>query len=324
MGIDLALAALILVVSVATLTAGPPHIPLDRLWGSLAGAGRPADDFVLLTVRLPRLLTALLVGAALAISGAIFQSLSRNPLGSPDIMGLGAGAATGALVALFAFDAIGLGMVLGSMLGGLGTATLVYALAYRGGIRGYRFVLVGIGIGPVLAAVNSFILSRANVNKAQEAAFWLVGSLNGAGWEDVLPVFAALLALIALTLGLRRQLEIIEMGDDLAFSLGVRVEAIRCLSIAAGVLLAAVATSSAGPIPFVALAAPHIARGLAAGSALRVSTAGLVGALLLSASDLLAQRLPVDVSVPVGVVTGALGGLYLTLWLTAALPRSTR
>lgn len=302
-------------ISYITLACGHPALTFSRWIDIMSGLGKPGETFVLMTVRLPRLITALLVGAALGAAGGIFQSISRNPLGSPDIMGFNAGAATGGLLVMFVLNLVGFPLVAGAMAGGLLTALLTYALSFKSGVNGFRLVLVGIGIGPILGAVNSFILSRANVNKAQEAAFWLAGSLNGAGWEDVVPVAIALAVLLLVLSAIRENLSILEMGDDLAASLGVRVEMVRILAIAVGVLMTAVATSSAGPIHFIALAAPHIARSLVPRQPSRIVTTCLTGALLLSASDLLAQRAVDGVSVPVGVVTGILGGIYLGSWM---------
>ncbi|UWU26196.1 iron chelate uptake ABC transporter family permease subunit (plasmid) [Rhizobium sp. CB3060] len=320
------MAVIVAIIAIAflALTTGQPPLSLERVLASLCGTGTGMENFVLLTVRIPRFLTSLLVGAALAVGGAIFQSISRNPLGSPDIMGFNAGAATGGLIAMFIFNMIGFGLVVGAIIGGLSTAACIYFLSMKKGVRGYRLILIGIGISPLLSAFNTFILTRANVNKAQDAAFWLTGSLNGAGWEDVWPVAIALGALLVFTQPLRHDLDILEMGDELAASLGVRVEGVRRGAIAAGVGLAATATACAGPVSFVALSAPHITRGLTPGSVLRLSTCCLVGALLLSASDLLAQRAIPATSFPVGIVTGALGGIYLAGWLIMAWRRSSR
>jgi iron complex transport system permease protein len=279
----------------------------------LAGQGDPAAAFIVETLRLPRVITALLVGAAFGIAGAIFQSISRNPLGSPDIIGFTMGSVTGAFVVILWLDGTTFEIALGAVGGGLLTAVVVYLLALRGGMQGYRLVLVGIGVSAMLLAVNNYLITRATRDDAFQAAHWMVGSVNGRGWEHVWPVAAALSVLIPAALILSRPLEMLELGDDAARALGVSAERSRLALVFVAVALTAVATASTGPIAFVALAAPQIARRLTRASAPGLVSAALMGALLLVASDLAAQRL-LSVDLPVGIMTGAVGGLYLG-WL---------
>ena len=301
--------------SVAVLSVGTGDFPLSvgEVLAVLAGGGDPAAEFIVETLRLPRVLTALLVGGAFGIAGAIFQSISRNPLGSPDIIGFTMGSVTGAFVVILWIDGTTLQISLGAVCGGLVTAVVVYLLALRRGVQGYRLVLVGIGVSAMLLAVNDYLITRATRDDAFQAAHWMIGSVNGRGWEHVVPVAAALAVLVPSALLLSRSLTMLELGDDAARALGVSAERSRLALVFVAVGLTAVATASTGPISFVALAAPQIARRLTRASAPGLVSAALMGALLLAASDLAAQRL-LSVDLPVGIMTGAVGGLYLG-WL---------
>jgi iron complex transport system permease protein len=202
--------------------------------------------------------------------------------------------------------------------GAVVTALAVYVLSYRRGVTGYRMVLVGIGITAVLTSVISYLLTRAELFEAQQAAVWLTGSLNGRGWDHVRPVGYALLVLVPLTVGLAGQLRLLELGDDAAKGLGVRVERARGALLLGATALAAIATSSAGPIGFVALVSPQIARRLVGGRSLGLLPAAACGALLLSASDLVGRRLFAPTEMPVGVITAILGAPYLLYLLSRA------
>jgi iron complex transport system permease protein len=318
-GLTLAVVALLVV---AVGTGDYPIAPGDVV-KALIGQGDAATSFVVETLRLPRALTALLAGAALGAAGAIFQSVSRNPLGSPDIIGFTAGSAS---AAVFEITVIGGGtaaVAAGSMAGGLLTAFLVYGLAFRDGVSGYRLVLIGIGISAMLEALTNYLLTRARIEDVQAASVWLAGSLNGRGWEHVWPTLAALAVLLPACALLQRDLRMVEMGDDTAKALGVSVERSRLSNILVGVLLTGVATAACGPVAFVALTAPQIARRLTGATGPGVLTAALMGAALMLASDVVAQRLFPSTPLPVGVVTGALGGLYL-IWLLALEARKGR
>lgn len=321
-GLVLAVACAALVV-VAVGTGDYPIAPLAVV-DALLGRGDAATAFVVETLRLPRALTALLVGAALGAAGAIFQSISRNALGSPDIIGFTAGSSA---AAVFAIAVVGGGTAViaaGSIVGGLLTALLVYMLAWRrGGVQGYRLVLIGIGASATLQALVSYLLTRARIEDVQVASVWLAGSLNGRGWEHVWPTLAGVALVLPVAVALQRPLRIVEMGDDAARALGVGIERVRVGALLAGTLLTAVATAAAGPVTFVALAAPQIGRRLTGATGPGVMTAALTGSVLLLASDVLAQRLLPSTPLPVGVMTGAIGGLYL-VWLLAREARKGR
>jgi iron complex transport system permease protein len=233
-------------------------------------------------------------------------------LGSPDIVGFDTGAATGALLVLLVWH--GSAVAAGAVAGGVGTALAVYLLAMRRGVRGHRLILVGIGIAAMLSSVNAFLLTRADVTDAQSAATWLTGSLNGREWTDIRPILVALPILLPLALWLGRDLRMLELGDDTARALGVGAERTRLAAIVVGVGMTAVATACAGPVTFVALAAPQIGRRLTTSTGPTVLPAALTGAALLAGADLAARRL----LLPVGVLTGVLGGVYLAFLLRRA------
>jgi iron complex transport system permease protein len=310
-----ALAAVTSVVAVLSIGTGDFPLSAGEVLATLAGRGDPASEFIVETLRMPRVLTALLVGGAFGIAGAIFQSVSRNPLGSPDVIGFTAGSVTGATLVILLVDGTTLQVALGAVAGGLVTAVVVYLLALRGGMQGYRLVLVGIGIAAGLQAVNAALIARATREDAFEAAHWMIGSVNGRGWEHVWPVAAALAVLVPAALALARPMALLEMGDDAARALGVHAERSRLALVFVGVALTAVATASTGPVAFVALSAPQIARRLTRSAEPGLVAAGVMGALLLAASDLAAQRL-LSVDLPVGIVTAGLGGAYLGWLLT--------
>ncbi|MFG3440132.1 FecCD family ABC transporter permease [Nonomuraea sp. NPDC047897] len=282
----------------------------------------PADagHFVVMELRLPRALTGALVGGALALSGAIIQSIARNPLASPEILGV----TTGASVAVVAgvvlsgsayggasglFSAVGIPML--ALLGGLVGAVTVYALAWRRGLDGYRLVLVGIGVAAVFTNVKYWLLTVGDVNDTGRAMVWISGSLNGRGWEHVVPVALALAVLVPSTMLGTRSLGALRFGDDTVTALGVRMNLSRALMIFAAVLLAAVATASAGPIAFVALAAPQIALRLARCAQPPLLSSAVVGSVLTAGADLIARTAFSPLELPVGIVTAVLGAPYL-------------
>lgn len=272
------------------------------------------DDRLLAIVweaRLPRSVAAVLVGLALGAAGCIFQSISRNALGSPDIIGFTTGAATGAIIHIIFINAGALGTALASLIGGLATAALVYVLSLHGGITGgYRLVLIGIGVSAMLTALNTLMLARGHIDLAVKARMWLMGSLSQATWSTIGPASVATFVALGLICACARALTIMEMGDDEAQQLGVRVEHIRRLSTLGGVALTACAVAMAGPISFVALAAAQIVRRLTASARVHVVSSAVMGAALLCGADLTAKSIPGPVAVPVGILTGLIGGLY--------------
>jgi iron complex transport system permease protein len=320
--VSVVLAVLAAGVFCVSVSVGDFPVPLADVVRSIVGQGSPETDFVIRTLRLPRALTGVLVGSAFGLSGAIFQSLARNPLASPDIIGITQGASASAVAIIVLVGASTGTVALGAFAGSLLTATAIYLLAYKRGVSSYRLVLVGIGIGAVLNAVTSYLLTRAEIYDAQRATVWLTGSLNGRGWEHVRPVALAMAVLVPAVLLLARPLRALQLGDDTAKGLGVPVERARVGLILTGVGLASVATASAGPVAFVAFVAPPIARRLVR-APLAVVPSALVGALLVLLADLVARRAFAPTELPVGIITGIIGGPYL-VWLLARANRIGR
>ncbi|MFF5809589.1 FecCD family ABC transporter permease [Streptomyces sp. NPDC012746] len=314
LAVGLLLAVAALALAVVLIGTGDFEIAPADVVQTLLGNGTPANDFIVNDLRLPRVLVALLVGAALGMSGAVFQSVSRNPLGSPDLLGFGYGSAVGALVVIIVFHGGATEVALGAVIGGLIAGLGVYLLAYKQGISGYRLVLVGIGASAMLVATIQYLLTKAQLVEATRAMVWLTGSLAGRDWAQVWPLLATCAVLFPLVLLQGRALRIMEMGDDAAYALGVRVERTRMLLMVAAILLTTAASAAAGPISFVALAAPQLARRLTRSPGAGLLTGALMGAVLLMLSDWASQRAFGADQLPVGVVTGLVGGVYL-LWL---------
>jgi iron complex transport system permease protein len=314
--VGLALLTVLVGLSLATLTSGDFELTVPEVVGSLIGRGDGASDFIVLTLRLPRLVTGILVGAALAVSGGILQSLSGNPLASPDIIGFTQGAATGAILVIVLVDGSMVQVGAGALVGGVATAVVVYLLAFKRGVQGFRLILIGIGVSFIMLSLNKYLITRASLTDAIAAQAWQVGGLNGRGWDHVQVVGAAVAVLLPLALYFGRRLALMEMGDATAKGLGVDSERTRLALIAISVGLAAVATAAAGPVSFLALAAPQLARRLTGSAGVGLAPTALMGALLLVAGDFAVQRLFSPAQWPVGIATGALGGLYL-VWLLA-------
>lgn len=323
LAVCVALLVLLVAVVSVSLTTGDYPISVPDVLRTLVGRGDRADEFIVTGLRLPRVVTGLLVGTALGVAGAVFQLVTRNPLGSPDVIGFTSGAVTGALVVLLVLQLGGWTVSFGALVGGGVTAALVYLLSSRGGVQGYRLILVGIGASAVLQAANSYLLTRSRVEDAMAAQLWITGSLNGRGWEQAAPLGIGLAVLLPVLLVAGRSLTLLDLGDDAARALGVDVGRTRALVLVLATALTALAAMAAGPIAFVALAAPQVARRLTGAVGAGLVTAGLTGALMLLVSDLAAQRVFAPTQLPVGVVTGAVGGLYLA-WLLVSQWRRGR
>ena len=305
----------ILVAAIASLAfwgmlQGDYKLAPEKVIPALLGEGKPiAVTFA--QQRAARIVAALLVGAALGLSGSIFQVISGNALGSPDIIGFTNGAATGALLQIIVFNSGPVEVALGAVIGGLATSILVWLMTRNTGLHGFRLVLVGIGVGSTLAAFNALLVVRASLTQAQTAASWLAGSLNDMTWERTYSLLGLLLVVTPLLLMLVRPLGAIRFGDQVASGLGVSVNSYRVAALFIGVLLVSLATATTGPIAFVALAAPHIAKSLGRIGGVGFTSSALMGALMVLGSDLIGRFAIPGRIIQVGVVTGAIGGLYL-------------
>ncbi|MEU4835419.1 iron chelate uptake ABC transporter family permease subunit [Streptosporangium sp. NPDC023615] len=316
-----ALVAVAAVVAVLALGTGEFALSPGEVVRVLTGQETGFARLIVLDWRMPRVLLALLVGAALGLSGAVFQSLLRNPLGSPDVIGFDTGAYTGVLIMMAFVGRDHWLTATGALVGGLITAAAVYLLAFRRGVLGLRLIIVGIGVSAILASLNQWLIIKVDLRTAYAAALWGRGSLNDLRWQQVPPVLCAVGVLCLLLLALGARLRVMELGEEAATSLGVRSEPTRLAYLAVGVALTAVATATAGPVSFVALAAPQIAARLTRAPGIALAPAALAGAVLLLVGDFLAVRLFSPTQLPVGVVTVSLGGAYFA-WLLARQARA--
>jgi iron complex transport system permease protein len=309
-----------------SLSLGTTKLPLDEVFKALLGAGESGTRLIVIELRLPRVATGLLVGIAFAVSGALLQTLSRNPLASPDIIGVNSGASAAAVGVIVLAGTGGgnisgaaeqLGLPLAAMLGGL-LATLIVGLLsiQRGVVDASKVVLIGVGVAAAANSLVAWLLVVGDVTDAGRAAAWLAGSLNARTWSDATPVGIAVAVLLPIAMMFGRELEALVLGDDVASSLGVRVSRVRLALLIVATVLAAMATAGAGPIAFVALVAPQVAQRLAKTDRPPILTTAMLGALFVTAADLIArnglQVLQVGpYELPVGVVTAAAGAPYL-------------
>ncbi|GAA3637412.1 FecCD family ABC transporter permease [Microlunatus ginsengisoli] len=315
--VSLAFAAVLIGLFLAALVIGDFPLTVKQVIYSLTGRGTRASDFIVYELRLPRAVTGIAVGACFGLSGAIFQSMMRNPLASPDIIGITAGASAAAVVAILMLGLGGFAVSAFSFVGALVTALLIYALAWRQGVAGYRLILVGIGIGAMMAAVIDYLMTRASVWDAQVALQWLTGSLNGTSDTTMRTLLTLMVVLVPLTLWARSALSGLQLGDDTAAGLGVRVERSRLLLVVFGVGLASIATAAAGPIGFVAFLSGPIARRLTHGTGIALVPAALVGSLVVLSADFVGQHL-LPVQLPVGILTACIGAPYLLYLLVVS------
>ncbi|MBU2667381.1 iron chelate uptake ABC transporter family permease subunit [Actinoplanes bogorensis] len=307
-----------------TLSYGDFQISLPDVVRSLFGLPTPAGvDYVMHDLRLPRASVAALAGLAFGLAGAIFQQLLRNPLASPDVIGVSQGATTAGILTSMVLGLDGGIVSAAGLIGAVLTALTIYALSWRKGVGGYRFILVGIGIGTVLTSITSFILTRSDVKIAAEAMIWLTGSVNGRTWDQIIPLAVAVLILVPLAMILGRTLTGMQLGDDLATAFGVHVQRSRFALLIVAVCLTGMATAAAGPIAFVAFMSGPIAARLVGGGRPVLIQAALVGSMLVLVSDFIGSHLLGSRQFPVGVVTGVIGAPYL-LWLLATANRSGR
>ena len=301
------LLGIVLALSVGDLGISPAELP-----AVLLGDGTKIQTWSVFSNRLPRALAALGVGALFGMSGAVFQSVTRNPLGSPDIIGLSSGAAAGAAIVTLFFAAVP--VPIGALVGGLIAVAIVVAGSGSGLSAPHRMVVIGIGVAAMSVAVVQFVLARAREQDALAIAGWIHGSLAARNWEHVRLVAILVPVLGLLTLLLSRGLGVLEMGDETARGLGVNVTRTRLLAVGIGVVLAAVAVVVAGPVAFVALVAPQLGRRLTRAAGPGILVAALVGAALLCLADILAQHV-MPSPVPVGIATAGVGGVYLVFLL---------
>ena len=305
-----------LAAATASLLLGAAGLGLGDVVAALAGQGSPKADFVILRLRLPRVVAAIIAGGALGLGGALFQTTLRNPLASPDILGVTGGASLAAVGSMLVLGLEGPAVSLAAFAGALIVAAAMWALAWRGGLTGIRFVLIGIGLASIVSGLLGWLMTRAEVREASEALVWMVGGIASIGWEELGTAGAALAVLVVLTALFSPRMPLLALSDDSARSLGLDATRARAVAIVLGVGLVAVATALAGPIAFVALVAAPIARALVGHGQAGLAASALVGTAIVLVADLVAQHALAGLAVPVGIVTGLIGAPYL-LWLIA-------
>ena len=307
-------------LALAALAAGHPSLTPLQLLDGLRGSGPGWQQLLVLNIRLPRLIAALVVGAALGSAGMLLQTLARNRLASPDVLGLNDGALMAMALTLLLTPAAMLGPWWCALLGALGTALFVLLAAGGVGTQGYRVLVVGLGVASLLRAGFDLALATLPIFHASGIYAFSVGSLSGRSGGVVTIAAIVLAVLLAASLPLLRSLRLLGLHDDSIRSLGVRLESLRLAVLLLAAALAGLAVSVAGPVGFVAIAAPIFARQLPGAAPVSLWNAAAIGAALVVAADLAGRYLAPPAEVPAGVVSGLLGGPFL-LWL---LLRPTR
>ena len=293
-----------------TLVLGQSYTPPSIVWKVLQGENIPGASFTVGHLRLPRAVISLLVGMSFGLAGVAFQTMLRNPLASPDIVGVSSGASAAAVFAIIVLNMDGSAVAVFSILAGLAVALTVYGLAYKNGVAGTRLILVGIGVSAMIESYIAYLLSQASSWDLQEAMRWLTGSVNSVQLDQSVALLVSLVIFGGLLLSQNKSLEALRMGDDMAAALGVNVTFTRITVIVCAVGLIAVATAVTGPIAFVAFLSGPIAARIVGSNGSLLVPAALVGAVLVLAGDYIGQFI-LPSRYPVGVITGALGAPYL-------------
>ncbi|MCM2389619.1 FecCD family ABC transporter permease [Streptomyces albipurpureus] len=318
MGVRLATVSAVLFLAALTLAVmsirfGEYALTIGDVIAALTGSGAEFHRVIVVEWRLPVVVAAIVFGALLGIGGAVFQSLTRNPLGSPDVIGFDAGSYTAVVLCILVFGRGGYWSVAGAaIVGGLATALLVYVLAYRRGVQGFRLIIVGIGVSAMLGSINAYLIARADLTDAMTVGFWGAGSITRVAWSGMFPSLVIAVVIVLAAVLLAPYLRRLELGDDAAITLGTRVQPARLALLVVGVATTALVTAAAGPIGFVALVAPQLARRLTRSPGVSMLSAAAMGAALLAAAHFLAMLIAQFYRpIPVGLITVCLGGLYL-------------
>lgn len=305
------LAAVVICVGLGSKTISPAGVIR-----ALLGIGDSSDSMIIFSLRMPRVLIAVMVGSALAVSGALLQGIVRNPLTSPDIIGITGGASLGTVVFILYFSHLSIRfMPLSAVIGAFAAAFLIYLFAYRRGITPLRLVLIGIGMATALTAVTYMLILTASFTPtavAVKAFTFMTGSIFGVSWEkDVATLLPWIIVLFPIALIYARHLNVQELGDEVATSVGSSVHVKRTILLIISVALAGAAVAIGGAINFIGLMAPHIARKLVGpsyGGVIPVSA--LIGSLVLLLSDLVARIAFIPLDIPAGVFTAAIGAPF--------------
>lgn len=314
------LAVLLVVVWMLSLSSGNLYLPWTEIIAIFMGQGNEMYSQLVFELRMPRLLTAMLAGVALAISGSLMQSAVRNPLADPQIVGVTSGAGVGAIIVLLVFPQLSAWMPLGAVAGGIISAAIVYAVSWRRGLNPIILTLVGIAVSAAGAALINILIVHSMI-LAAPALTWLAGSTYGRGWMEVGRLLPAILVLAPIAWWLGRRVDLLSFNDESSTGLGLKVRMTRLSVAVIAVLLASAAVASVGAVGFIGLLAPHAARMLVGPHHRRaVVVSAMLGAVLLAASDLLGRIVMIPKDIPAGVVVALLGAPYLFLLMF----RSTR
>lgn len=322
--VNILLASAAVLLAVLAIGIGDYPMSPGEVIGALIGQGDARQQMVVIDWRLPSTIAAVCFGALLGVGGAIFQSLTRNPLGSPDVIGFDAGSYTAVVITILLIGSTGYWSIASAaVVGGLLTAFLVYILAYRRGVQGFRLIIVGIGVSAALGSINAYLITRADIADAMTVGFWGAGSLSRVSWDGLVPSLVVGLVVLVVAGLLSPALRQLELGDDAALAQGVNAGRFRLALLVTGVASTALVTAAAGPIGFIALAAPQLARRITRTPGVSVASAACMGAVLLSAAHFLSRVIAQFYqAVPVGLITVCLGGLYL-IWLLIREARRT-
>ncbi|WP_312116962.1 Fe(3+)-hydroxamate ABC transporter permease FhuB [Brevibacillus reuszeri] len=311
---------LLVIVWLISLASGNMYIPMSEVWAIFMGQGNDLYRQLMFELRMPRVLTAVLAGVALAVSGSMMQSAVRNPLADPQIVGVTSGAGVGAILLLLVFPHLSDWMPLGALLGGVASAAIVYAVSWRRGLNPIILTLVGIAVAAAGAAFINILIVQSQLLAAPALA-WMAGSTYGRGYLEASRLLPALLVLLPLAWWLGRRVDLLSFHDESSMGLGLRVRRTRLYVAMIAVLLASLAVASVGAVGFIGLLAPHAAR-ILVGSHHRkaVIISALLGGLLLAAADLIGRTILIPKDIPSGIVVALLGAPYLFLLMF----RSTR
>lgn len=314
----LLLVVLLLGLALYAATVGSYSMSMAQLWQSLFAGDLSAIDNVLWELRLPRILLAILGGAAMALAGVLMQSLTRNPLAAPGLVGVEAGASVTMLLILVLWPSLLPVSLypLAALLGGLAVALFIVGLSWRGGIAPLRLILVGVGLTAMLGAIADLLITYGNIDRVESALMWLGGSLHRGGWPQVQSLALWLLITGLPVLFCHRQLNLMQLGEGVALSRGLNLTQLMILLLLSSVMLTAATVANIGVMTFVGLVAPHLARQLCGdrhGALLLLSA--LFGALLVLLGDTLGRALLPPLQLPAGLVVAIIGAPYLLVLL---------
>lgn len=301
---------IVLALCSAMLMLGNTIYPVKDVIAVLLGEEVKGASFAVGTLRFPRMLAGLLAGFAFGIGGYVFQTMLRNPLANPNVIGITAGSSAAAVFCIVVLNVSNTMISIASVVGGLLTVLIIYGFSRATSFSIGRLILIGIGIQAMLNAFISYLMLIAKTNDLPTALRWLNGSLNGAKIETVMPLLILIVICTPILIYFSNHLEMLELGEQAATSLGVSTNKVRIILLVTAVLVIALATATTGPIAFISFLAGPIARRIVGVGFSALIPSGLIGVILVLAADLIGQ-FAFEVNYPVGVITGIIGAPYL-------------